>query len=275
MEIRVDHWREMLNRFFNRCHTAQQRTNADLSSLWSELNNIRSELNLRVDELRRLSLLGQEARVRDSCVALLQIHAGFHPNTDLSWLGEIASMAAGVAGLPDRVTHRREWDVPERVAAALTDIVDIVRRQPPGELIEEMKATKSLVLVEEQRQGFLDGEPIETHHQSVFWHGRDDLMWELLWTLADRAIVRRSVDCHCLSNRKAQIAQEPPSVQAVKDRRSDLKKLIIPELNKLIVDAGRGTYRLELDPDDVCLLGWFNEERLDVLSPLPPRLSHS
>jgi hypothetical protein len=275
MEIRVDHWHDMLDRFFIRCHTARQRANVDLGSQWTELNNIHSELNTHIDELRQLSLLGQEARVRDSCVALLQIHTGFHQNTDLSWLGEVARMVAGAADIPHRVRQREEWDVPERAAAALVDIADIVRHQPPDEVIEEMKATKRLVLIEEQRQGFLDGAPIETGEQRVLWHGRDDLMWELLWTLADRAMSRRSVDCYCLSNRKAQEAQEPPSVQAVKDRRSDLKKLIVSELNELIVDAGRGTYRLELDPDDICLLGWFNEEKLDALSPSDPRPSHS
>ena len=271
MEIRVNHWRDMLHRFFIRCHTARQRTSVDLGSQWTELESIRSELGTRIDELRQLSLLGQEARVRDSCIALLQVQAGFHQNTDLSWLGEVARMTTGSADIPHRVTRRQEWDVPERAAAAMIDIAEIVRRQPPDELIEEMKATKRLVLIEEQRQGFFDGMAIEMNDQGALWHGRDDLMWELLWTLADRARVRRSVDCDCLSNRKAQEVQEPPSVQAVKDRRYGLKKLIVPELNQLIVDAGRGTYRLKLDPEDICLLGWFSTERLDVLSPSPPR----
>ena len=271
MEIRVNHWRDMLHRFFIRCHTAKQRADVDLGSQWTELESIRSELRTRIDELRQLSLLGQEARVRDSCIVLLQFHAGFHQSTDISWLGEVARMVAGAADIPHRVTRRQEWDVPERAAAALIDIAEIARRQPPDELIEEMKATKRLVLIEEQRQGFFDGTAIERNDQRVFWHGRDDLMWELLWTLADRAGVRRSVDCYCLSNRKAQEPREPPSLQAVKDRRSELKKLIVPELNQLIEGAGRGTYRLRLEPEDICLLGWFNAERLDVLSPLPPR----
>ena len=37
------------------------------------------------------------------------------------------------------------------------------------------------------------------------------------------------------------------------------------KLNDLIVDAGPSTYRLELKPDDICLLGWFAEEQLVVL----------
>lgn len=98
-------------------------------------------------------------------------------------------------------------------------------------------------------------------------------MWELLWTLADRALIRRKVDCDLLSNPKLNCSntsdrkRKPPSVQAVKDRRSDLKKLIVPELNELIVDTGAGTYKLNLDASDICLLGWFNEEKLGILQP--------
>ena len=275
LEIRIDYWRDMLDRFFIRCDTARQRANVELGTRWTELNALRSELKVRIEGLRQLSLLGQEACVRDSCVALLQIHAGFHQDTDLSWLGTVARMVANVSDIPYRVKRRHEWEVPERAAAALIDIADIVRHQPPEDLIDEMKATRRLVLIEEQRQGFLDGLPIEAHDQLVNWDGRDNLMWELLWTLADRARIRRSVDCYCLSNPNARAAQEPPSVQAVKDRRSNLKKLIVPELNGLIVDAGRGTYRMELKADHICLLGWFTEERLGVLSPAAPRHSHS
>lgn len=100
-------------------------------------------------------LIGQEARARDSSVALLQIYVGFHQDADLGWLGEVAGMVAGVADMPDRVRKRQEWEVPERAATALSHLAHLVQQQPPDELIEEMKATRRLVLIEEQRQGFL------------------------------------------------------------------------------------------------------------------------
>lgn len=274
LDIRVDHWHGVLQRFSARCHRARQIANADLGTQWTELNDLRLELNRRINELQRLSLLEPDAQVRDSCIALLQIQVGFHPETDLGWLGPVAGMAADACCIPHHVSQMRRWDVPERVAEALLDIDGIVRDQPPEDLIEEMKATKRLVLVEERRQAFIDGVPIEADNKVANWHGPDGLLWELLWTLADRARVPRSVDRYCLSNRKARDTQDPPSSQAVKDRRSDLKKLIVPELNKLIVDAGRGTYRLALDPDEICLLGWHYEERLDVLPHTVPRHSH-
>ena len=271
MEIRIKIWRNLLHRFFIRCHTARQNANVDLGKRWSHLNDIRSQLDDRINELHHLSRPKREFQVRDSCIALLQIHAGFHRDTDLSWLGPVSEMVKGVFDIPDRITRYKQWDVPERAVAALRDVADIVRHQRPEDLIEEMKGTKRLVLIEEQRQGFLDRVPIESGDLDVNWHGRDSLLWELLWTLADRARARRSVDCDCLSNPKSREAQSPPSAQAVKDRRSNLKKLIIPDLNELIVDAGPGTYRLQLDPDDVCLLGWFEEERLGVLPRETPR----
>ena len=275
MEIRIKHWRDILHRFYIRCDTARQNADAFSEALWANIQNVRSDLNVRISELHSVVHSEQDARIRDSSIALLQTYVSFHPDADLCLLGDTAQMASGVADIPDRVGVRREWEVPERIAAALVDLADLVRKQPPEELIEEMKATTRLVLIEEQRVGFLDGVPIESKVLPPEWHGRDDLMWELLLTLADRASIGRSVDCHSLSNRKAQTAQEPPSSQAVKDRRSGLKKLIIAELDSLIVSAGKGTYRLKLQPSDICLLGWNEVEQLEVLTPVAPRHSHS
>ncbi len=272
LEIRVDTWRTELQKFWVRCDTARQNGEVDLGAQWDDLNRIRSEFNNRFESLRLLCCSGQTAKVRDSCVALLQIYAGFRQNSDLSWLGPAAKMMVNVADIPYRVSHRHEWDVPERAAAALVDITDLVRRpQTPDDLIEEMKATKRFVLVEEQRTGFLDGQSINQDDR-VNWHGQGNVLWELIWTLADRALVRRTVDGYCLSNPNANREQEPPTAQAVKDRRSKLKTLITPELNELIIPgAASGAYRLQLDPDEICLLGWFNEERLEVLPPTVPR----
>ena len=264
LEIRINSWQAYLQKLFVRCQTARLSAEADLGGQWTELNASRAELDSRFKTLRALCFHGREARIRDSCIALLQIHAGFHQDIDISWLGPVAKMVDRTASIPHEVRMMERWDVPERAATALVDIVDLVRRpQAPEELIEEMKATKRLVLVEEQREGYLDGMSIN-RDENVDWHAAN-LPWEFLWTLADRARGRRNVDPHCLSNRKVTKPRQPPSQQAIKDRRANLKKLIVPELNDLIVDAGPSTYRLELKPDDICLLGWFAEEQLVVL----------
>ena len=69
--------------------------------------------------------------------------------------------------------------------------------------------------------------------------------------MAERALLGRNVDAYCLSNTRATKVKVPPSYQAVKDRRADLKKLIVPELYDLIDDAGTGSYKLALDPSDI------------------------
>jgi hypothetical protein len=274
-EIRIKFWLDSLQQLFIRCHTALPNTAGDLKAAWAELSEVRSQFNSSFDALRQLCFQGDEARLRDSCVALLQIYVGFHSNADLSWLGEVAAMARTAGDIPHRVKYRHEWHVPERATAALVDIAEMVRNQPPEDLIEEMKATKRLVLIEEQRTGYFDGIPIELANQDAQWHVLGSNAWELLWTLADRASVGRLVDPDSLSNPKALETQQPPTVQAVKDRRSLLKKRIVRELNDLIVSAGPGSYRLKLERSEICLLGWTSDEYIDVLMPSPPRHSDS
>jgi len=54
------------------------------------------------------------------------------------------------------------------------------------------------------------------------------------------------VDRDQLSNKKSE--------RAIRDRRSDLGRLLPPELDAFIVSAGRYTYRLNLPPDESALL---------------------
>ncbi|MCA9146314.1 MAG: hypothetical protein H6822_28310 [Planctomycetaceae bacterium] len=291
--IRITDWKQGLDKFWVRCDTARQNGSVNVGSAWEELNEISFELNKSLQDLRALCFEGPEAQIRDSCVALLQIYAGYHQEADLSWLGPAAKMVSNVAGLPHRIRHRQDWNVPERAARAravarcnlasirqdwnvperaaraLIDIADLVRlQQTPEDLIEEKKRLHRLVLIEEQREGFFDGKTIDISKE-VKWHG--SLLWELLWELAEQALLGRNVDADCLSNIRATKRKMPPSHQAVKDRRGDLKKLIVPELNDLILDVGIGTYRLALEPREICLLVWENDEHLRVFEPQPSR----
>lgn len=271
MEIRIRRWQEALQQFFVRCIEAHRKADCDISKQRNDLSDRFSELKTRIDALHHCTREGQEAGQRDSCIALLQIYAGYHQDVDFSWMGPVAELVSGISDIPYRVKSRHEWEVPERAAAALIDIADLVRNAPsPDDLIEEMKTTKRLVLIEERREAFLDGRSINRDDR-VNWHGRGTLVWEMLWTLAEQAQLGRNVDTHCLSNPQATESEVPLTSQAIKDRRADLKKQIMPTLNDLIVSAGRSTYRLNLGADEICLLGWFSEERLDVLPPSPPR----
>jgi hypothetical protein len=104
------------------------------------------------------------------------------------------------------------------------------------------------MLIEDPRSGFWDGEPLD-----VEWE-RHTMEWELLWTLAENALMRRVVDRFILSGDK--------SKDAIKHRRSRLKKLIPSELNQQIESAGRRTYQLNLNPSEIGLLRWETEEHL-------------
>lgn len=273
MAIRIEHWELSLRQFAIRCQEACRWANA-LSEARA-LSNLSAELASHIAELRRLALNGRGYRTNDACIALLQIHVGFHPQVDVSWLGEVARLVRNAADIPLRLRRYHQWEIPERAASALVEIAAAMR-QPlsPEDVIAEKRSTKRLVLIEEERNGYFDGEAIDKD-TGAMWHGRDSLHWELLWTLAELAQLRKNVDAYQLSNPKADRSQSAPSSSAIKNRRSDLKKLLIPKLNARILEAGRGTYRLDLEPDDICLLGWFSEDRLGVLAPADPRPTHA
>lgn len=255
LEIRIDHWRQALDRFAIRCDTARRRAGAIRGPSWQLLDERRLELQTACDKLRVLCFEGNEVRLRDSCIALLQVHAGFHPNTDLSWLGPVARLAGTAAIFQHHVGQQLRWDVPERIAAALTDVAGTFRRpRDPEDVIEEKKRTTRLVLVEEPRQGFLDGEPIEEEEPTV-WYDRQAL-WEFIWELAEKAQRKRKVDRMTFSGR------QDVSAGALKNRRSDLKNQIVPSLDELIVTSGTGSYSLILAPKDICLLVSNAEETL-------------
>lgn len=272
LEIRVSEAIEDLEKLYRRICQAdledRQRRSDELEMLASGLADLRSSKAT----LDRLCFDGSEARIRDSCIALLQVYVAYRPEMDLSWLDVSSDAAVGVADIPDRVLHRRQWDVPERIASALLDIAGLKRSaQLPQDMIEYMRARKRLVLVEEQRKVFLDGEYAD-NLGTANWNGKHHLLWELLWTLAERAQRGRTVDRYCRLTNLSNVTPtardqqpEPPSSQAVKDRRSDLKRIITPELNALIKSAKSGGYCLNLPPEQICLLGWGSEEYLEEI----------
>jgi hypothetical protein len=275
LQIRIDFWKQTLQRFFVVSDTERREQRLEATPQWNAIREAMAELELRIRKLRSLCFDGPEPRLRDSCVALLQVYAGMRMDIDLGWLGPVEQIVAGARGVRQQISGSHQWDIPNRIAEALIDVTEMVRQsQSPDELIEEMKSTHRLVLIEEQRSCYLDGQCV-ARDENVDWHARDSMPWELLSVLAESAMKRRSVDAVCLSNPRAVQTKKPPTAQAIKDRRAKLKKLITPELNNLIVDAGPGTYRLKLDPDDICLLGWTDVEQLEIVLPTEPRPSGS
>jgi hypothetical protein len=127
MEIRIKHCLSGLQQFWVRCDTARRSAGIELQPERSESSELFSRLIEQYKDLRSTCLEREEARLRDSCIALLQIYIGFREHADVDWLGPVAILAANASGIPDSVANRHEWDVPERAARALIDVEDFIR----------------------------------------------------------------------------------------------------------------------------------------------------
>jgi len=180
---RVELLRQVLDQFRVRC---LQRAGGKLSEVagraWEELEaNIRS---LRAACQTRLS-----AQVRDSCVILVQVYAAFHPAPDCRWLSlSESSIASGVLMLRHRLTHARNAEMPERIAAALGDLRRLyVGDTPQAAERDEAIASGGLVVVadppgvfweeKKSRPSGVDFHPAGS--SSSPWHPREEA-WRLV-----------------------------------------------------------------------------------------------
>jgi hypothetical protein len=274
MLVRIESWKDTLHKFWVRCDAAHQKAKLKFDSDLAKLDEAREELFKRVNVLTNVCTQGKECRLRDSCIALVQIYAAIQPDADLEWLGEASEYSHNASLFLHQITSQRQWDVPERIASALIDVGDLIHKpQDPQDVISQKATTHRLVLIEDSREGFFDSAPISGENETD-WHVYEGA-WELLWQLANRAQTRRHVDRFCLSNLKDPKSKKPPSLQAIRDRRSRLGKMLVPELDKLILDETNGSYRLNLEPDEICRLGYSVEEQLSELPPESPRLDPS
>ena len=90
--------------------------------------------------------------------------------------------------------------------------------------------------------------------RQAFWKGKripaawtdHAALWDFLWTIAERALKLQGMDGFA-SNDEERAA-------ALKDRKHRLGKIVPRDLFEKIRPVGRGTYRLEIPPDDICLI---------------------
>ena len=256
MLIRVEYWERILQRFWVRCHAALQDSGQEGGDLWNAVERVRAELHEKVDRLKIVCFTGSEARVRDACIALLQVFGAYRRRADLTWLGlPSESVQLAACDIPHRVKHRRDASVAEQIAAALTEFAGMYRRPfEPEELIEQKRQSHALVLV------------MGRGSRAVYW--RDDLVaqdwsvhatpWDLLCVLAEQSKTGQGVDWVLWRDRHDR--------GPLKDRRYRLKKLIPADLNQKIKSAGQGTYQLDLRPEEICLLHYEDNERLVELT---------
>ncbi|NLS97892.1 MAG: hypothetical protein GXX96_37615 [Planctomycetaceae bacterium] len=249
MLTRVEFWADYLRRAEMRCHEARRRVCQGEPQ--PEERVIATQLQLREsrDTLETL-FHGEEADLRDGCIGLVQVIAAYRPMTELSWLGEVAQLSANAAAIRDRV-RRVGLEVTDPVAKSLGQVWPLYR-QPimEEEIIERACREHRLVMV--CGVGF----------RAVYWKGEEvtvdwrnkTLRWEFLLGLAEAAMKKQGVD--------AFLEKTGRGPKPLKDRKARLKQDLPADLYELIQPAGRGTYKLDLPPEEIGLLEYDEESRL-------------
>ncbi len=243
MLIRVEHWMDLLHKFRVRCHNSLNLNHVQGGPLWEVAGEATATLQQNYESLKALCCDGRQARLRQSCIVLVQIYAGYKPKADLTWLGLPAEYASATHAIPYFVRNRRDDGTAEQAALALIEISDMFqKRADPETILAEAKARYQLVLV--------SGLGV----QQLYWKGQLSdtkwdacpALWEFLWALGDKAKVGQGVDALSWGIEDVAVS--------LKDRKFRLKKMLPEELHKRIVASGVGTYKLALAPKEICLL---------------------
>ena len=262
LQIRIDYWSNYLQRFWVRCHSVARRHGAKETNSWQKVTASRADLSERAAALKAMCFSGQEARLRDSCIALLQIMVGCRSDVDIRWLGLPPGLERNGAGMSHVVKRRHNLTIADRVAAALADVADMMRRPPtPDEVIELKRRTHELVLAAGPGMW------------RMFWKDDDcgqeladkKVLRDFLWALAQRAKTGQCVEPQLWGS-------STNKTLPLKDRRHNLRGCIPEDLRQRIKSVGEGSYRLNVPGDAICLL-LFNEENtlqeFDSLHALP------
>ena len=253
--LRIDHWESLLMRFRDCVRKVLRDSNMERDSQWETFEKMCVDLHRNYEHLKDGSLMGKAAKIRNSLIALLQVYAEYRPLAPLEWLGIPSALPRNGQAIRYQVETRKELSIAEQVAAALVDVAPLYGDElDPQVMIEAKCETHRLVLVN------------GVGRREVYW-GNTLLTadwvankgpWELLVALVDRAKSKQGADGTIMQD------TVPGSL---KDFRSRLKKLLPPDFNERIKPAGRGTYRLHLDPGEICSFRFWEDERLEEVNP--------
>ena len=259
--IRIEHWKRILTRFYVRCQKELANSTPNSGGAWERVLEHLSTLNENHSRLRDLCIACEDARLRDSCIALTLVLAGSWSGSDLSWLGLPTRLLRNAVDIPYRVKHQYDTGVPERIAAALLDVAPLVQNVNPIDPeteIEKKCQTHELVVVmgPGRREVYWRRLRID-----VDWFKRQS-SWNLLSSLVESARIGVGTDVVDLDGRAVESPKER-AVCSLKDARHRLKDLIPDSLDQRIKPSGRGTYKLDLPRERVCLLQF---EQVDFLA---------
>jgi hypothetical protein len=259
LQIRIEHWTHYLQRFWVRCHAVVQQSGEELTDSWPQVTAAKANLSEQTAALRAMCSSGPEARLRDSCIALLHVMVGCRPGIDISWLGVPMGLERNVMGMPAVVRRRHNLTIADRIAAALADVADMMRQPPtPDEVIESARRAHQLVFATGPGVWRMIWDDVECG-QTI---ADKPALRDFLWALAQRAKTGQCVEANRWKS----------GTTALKDRRYHLRGHIPESLRDRIQPSGDGAYKLDLPGDEICLLA-FNEENslqeFDCLHTLP------
>lgn len=218
------------------CVTAARRHSHRYAARVDELVASRQSAHDRTERLKIEIQFGQECFLREHCIVLTQVYAGFRPQPELSWLGlpEIIVQTGGES-VNARLSQFRNNEFTERIAAALPGISHLYANGPPGQNeIEESVASGGLVIVEDRGEVYWEAEklPISPRQSRV--------AWRLLCQLARKALSRSAI-------RQGDVYGDVRSDSTLAMAVHRLQEILPPKLAGLIVPGNRKqTHRLDL-----------------------------
>lgn len=244
---RVQHWRDVLQWFSVWRRNTVSANEGDGDSRWSTVDECMGLLAEDFERLRHALTAGQDFQLREASIILIEAQAAFQPRADFSWLGEVGMLAANGIRFRYQIERRHDFAIVEQIAAALTEIALLYRSvEDSGAILRQAQANHALVLVDGpgRREAHW-----KQHSVGADW-SRQDAAWKLLIALAERRLSGGS---------GTDVFQIDFSA---KDARYNLKRVIPRDLDEYIVPAGKGTYILQLEAAQVCLLRFCEDERL-------------
>ena len=181
---RVENLIRVIHSARNRCLAAHDHVTRGYPKQIADMDNAWEQLKTDYRSLQSLILAIPALQIRESCMILTQVYAAFQPSPDLRWLSlpqEVINVEA--ASLRCRLASDMCNEIADRVAASLEDLHKLLGSTDTSEqtVVKEAIASRGLVLVEESRQAYWDGDPIEAK-----WN-RYDVSWRFLMVLAQKA----------------------------------------------------------------------------------------
>lgn len=189
------------------------------------------------DQLKTICARAPEARMRESCIALVQVYASFHGASGVDWLELDKHLIDSQRNyLAQLIRSQSDITTTDCIAAALTDVAGLLSSTMPRETAEDAAIRSgALVLIESTRSVYWEGELIDED-----WR-KNKKSWDLLWALAKKGHHRSEVEM-------CDVSGELTSASTFTNRWSRLKQQLPTSLSSKVRPGSKpATYLLDLD----------------------------